>query len=216
MADRHYRRTREVVRVGGLNVGNRVLGGHLYSVGPLSVADASALIQILAQLGGVWPKVAEDAMAFARAAPTLVLRPLVPLLIEGRLETKGGKAIVVPCALSERDRRRMKPLQVLRVLEAAAKVNDLDFIFAGFLDKKEGTERISVERLVDRFVLRYHCYTHHDVWAMPMQEFLAIIESWRAESEATEDAEAATPDGWKKAEMTDEDVSLLKYLGLVN
>jgi hypothetical protein len=209
VSDQHYRRTRSVVRVGGLRLGRWALGGHRYSVGPLSLADASALLSVLSQLAGLWPKDVAGAMSFARAAPIAVLRPVVPLLVEGRVV----RGAVKPGALLERDRKRMSPRQVLLLFEAAMKANDLDFIFAGFAPKEGGGERLPLERIIDRFVLRYGCYTHADAWAMPVQEFLAIVETWRKE------AEEASGESEGKAEeasvpLTAEDIARLRFLGL--
>jgi hypothetical protein len=213
VADQHYRRTREVVRVGGLGVGGWRLGGHRYSVGPLSVADASALLGIITQLAGLWPKDAAGAMSFARAAPIAVLRPLVPMLVEGR--TKRG--VVTPGALMERDRRRMTPEQVMAVFTAAMNVNDLDFIFASFGSNSSAGEMLSLERMVDRFVLRYRCYTHADAWAMPAQEFLAIVETWRIETEQEgEDGEGKDDRGMKQLPITKDDLAMMRFVRWVN
>ena len=167
MADRHFLRTWEPVRIGGWKIGPLRLGGGTYAAVPLSVLTVQQLLPVIWKIGQAMPGTDADVAALVARFPAAAIAPMVPLLVEPRVK--------------RRHLDRITPEQAVEVFLASQRVNDWPYIFDA-MTPKPGEKGVSITvmavNLGDRFKM-----DPRDWLLKPMQEFLATAEALGGGSE---------------------------------
>lgn len=167
MADRHFLRTWEPVRIGGRRLGPLRVGGGWYAAVPLSVLAVQQLLPVIGKISKAMPSTDEGIAGLIARFPTAAIAPMVPLLVEPRV--KRGHL------------DRITPEQAVEVFLASQRVNDWPYIFDA-MTPKPGEKGVSITviavNLGDRFKM-----DPRDWLLKPMQEFLATAEALTGETE---------------------------------
>ena len=165
MAYRHFLRETFVVRVGGVRIGPLRLGGHRYMVGPLSVLRAFQLWAALEGHMRTAPKI-EDAVQAMAELPLDDIRPYLHLLILEKVRA--------------RDLRRLTQGQVMSVVIALFRANDIEYMVKAFEPSKEPQGTADGGDFLHAVVCASHgAYTHDEVKHLPFTQALGILECER-------------------------------------
>lgn len=167
---KHYQRLERWVRLGGVHLGPLRIPftGKLYPVRPLSVFQWCDYIQALSRLSRLGcPEDEGEALLWLASLPLDLIRPLA--------------AVMVAVPVRDRDLRRITKPQMEALLIASGKVNDFEYIGKETKPADGGnkakSEAWGMEDTVDALVSVRPCYTHDDLFRMPMQKFLSISKT---------------------------------------
>ena len=186
MSLRHILNLQRQVYLGGRRVPftRRRIGGHWYTVGPLSLMRFLQLMEALGSAG----------LATLGRAPIPTLTAMAPILVKGR---------ILPG-----DLKRISPDQLVALWEAVSQTNDLDYLASQFKPPDKPSDGITWDYVdaMDLVCEARPANTIDSLKAMAAMQFFAILDAIAKKAEARQPKDG-DDDGYR--EITPEELARL-------